>query len=305
MVLRRRAGGQKSVWPRWQEYSSWCNTRWESMCVRSKPWYPPAGATLVRLWEKDLNHGPLAKITLGIGPGGGVTFSGVRFCSGLLFHSLAFHAAKQALLEGFSAMKDGIQAIEKEETPLLVYTSEWASCSQVHKALQDLGYTCTERTHLAPEDSPGERFVWKRALYYYPRRCLGSIRPLESSQPDSRGVYRMVALYVTGGGRELTTVEKAAAWSASFTARKFCRRSAYVRSRSTWTRLADGRFSRRKAQPPAGLAMVDDSGRIDGPAADGHGRIALVFRLPAARASHVPSGQRACHPRPDGRYGDG
>ena len=155
MVLRRRAGGQKSVWPRWQEYSSWCNTRPGNQCC------PPLQALVSTrradaraAFEEGLDHGPLRpESALGIGPGGAVAnLERVRFCSGLLFHSLAFHAAKQALLEGFSAMKDGIQAIEKEETPLLVYTSEWASCSQVHKALQDLGYTCTEQTHIRPKD---------------------------------------------------------------------------------------------------------------------------------------------------------
>ena len=81
-----------------------------NVALRSKPWYPAAEPTLVRLWEKDLDHGPLAKITLGIGPGGAVpNLERVRFCSGLLFHSLAFHTAKQALLEGFSAMKEGIR----------------------------------------------------------------------------------------------------------------------------------------------------------------------------------------------------
>ncbi len=137
-----------------------------NVSIRSKPWYPTAGPTLVRLWEKDMERGTIAKVVVGIGAGGAMPNNeSVRFCSGLLFHAMAFHATKQAILEAFLAMRDGIRANENEKTPLLVYTSEWASCSQVHKALQDLGYTCLERTHVGAADVPGDRFVWRRGRF--------------------------------------------------------------------------------------------------------------------------------------------
>jgi hypothetical protein len=180
-----------------------------NVALRAKPWYPLAGPTLVRLWEKDPERGPIAKISVGIGAGGAVpNLERVRFCSGLLFHPLAFHAAKQTLLDSFTAMKDGIQARENEKTPMLVYTSEWASCSQVHKALQDLGYTCTERTHLGPADMRAERYVWRRDRF-----TIIHVDAWETFDPwNHRGFFpeelpRKRLLYVTGGGRERTIVE--------------------------------------------------------------------------------------------------
>ena len=50
----------------------------------------------------------------------------------------------------------------------------------------------------------------------------------------------------------------------------------YVRDRLGLASLMAG-FHAERPDAPAGLAMVDDSGRIDGPAADGHGRIALLL----------------------------
>jgi hypothetical protein len=180
-----------------------------NVALRAKPWYPPAGPTLVRLWEKDLDRGPIAKISVGIGPGGSLpNLERVRFCSGLLFHPLALHAAKQALLEAFVAMKDGIRVRENEETPLLVYTSEWASCTQVHKAFQDLGYTCTERTRVGPADSPGDRFVWRRDRFTIIHVDAWEIFDPwnhRSLFPEESPPRRL--LYVTGGGRERTIVE--------------------------------------------------------------------------------------------------
>ena len=176
---------------------------------RAKPWYPPAGPTLVRLWEKDLERGPFAKISAGIGPGGLVpNLERVRFCSGLLFHPLAFHAAKQTLLEAFAAMKDGIRVRENEETPVLVYTSEWASCAQVHKALQDLGYTCAERKHVGPADAISDRFVWRRDRF-----TVIHVLAWQTFDPwNHRGLFpeelpQKQLLYVTSGGRERTIVE--------------------------------------------------------------------------------------------------
>ena len=117
-----------------------------NIVVREKPWFRCPAAPLVRLWHKDLTTGPIAEVELDIGPGGAVAnLERVRFCSGLLFHPLAYHATRAVILDCFAAMKDTIGSCESGG-PLLIYTSEWASCSQVQMALQDLGYTCVERT---------------------------------------------------------------------------------------------------------------------------------------------------------------
>ena len=134
-----------------------------NLSLRAKPWYPVAEPTLVQLGEWQPSRGPISRIALGIGPGGAVANTeAVRFCSGLLFHPLALHSVRRQILEAFEVMEQTIQRHETEQPPLLVYTSEWCTCTQVHKALQDLGYSCIERTHIGEDGKPGDRFEWKR-----------------------------------------------------------------------------------------------------------------------------------------------
>jgi len=181
-----------------------------NISLRTKPWYPVAQPTLVHFAEWQPSIGPISKIAVGIGPGGAVANrERVRFCSGLLFHPLALHSVRRQILEAFEVMKRTIKSHETETPPLLIYTSEWCTCTQVHKALQDLGYSCIERTHIGGDDKPGDRFVWKRE-----NLTIVHIDASEIFDPWKHPEYfqdapsREWLLYVTGGGREQNEIEK-------------------------------------------------------------------------------------------------
>ncbi len=181
-----------------------------NVTLRSKPYFPVAEPTLVHLLDRDLSSGPIAKVSVGIGPGGVVSNTEhIRFCSGLLFHPMALHAVKQKLLDAFDAMKDCIGSHEIDRPTLLVYSSEWATCTQVNKALQDLGYTCIDRVHLGPDDVPGDRFTWKRG-----ENAIVHVNAWEIFDPWKHAAYfddapqRKQLIYVTGGGRERNAVKE-------------------------------------------------------------------------------------------------
>ncbi|MEI8372056.1 MAG: hypothetical protein WCJ35_04380 [Planctomycetota bacterium] len=181
-----------------------------NLSLRSKSRYPVAEPTLVHLGEWQLSSSPISKIALGIGPGGSVANTeNVRFCSGLLFHPLALHNVKRQINEAFEAMKQAIQSHEAERPPLLVYTSEWCTNTQVHKALQDLGYTCVERAHVGLADTPGDRFVWRRDRFTIIHLDAWEIyAPWNHPEYFQDAPSRQRFLYVTGGGREQDKIEK-------------------------------------------------------------------------------------------------
>jgi len=143
-------------------------------------------------------------------PGGTVANrEAVRFCSGLLFHPLALHNVRRQILEASDVMKETIESHETEMPPLLVYTSEWSTCSQVHKALQDLGYSCIEQTHIGNDDKPGDRFVWKRKNHTILHIDVWEIfDPWKHPEYLQDAPSRQWLLDVTGGGRQQNEIEK-------------------------------------------------------------------------------------------------
>ena len=161
------------------------------------------------LGEKSFSSGPLSKVTLGIGPGGAVANTeGVRFCSGLLFHPLAFRNVKQQALEAFLKLKDYLHSHENDQPGLLIYTSEFSSSSQVNMALQDLGYSCQERTNRESPQGRIIRFVWKRgdqAVTHISTDMVLDPWNHPDLLADQRPTDHM--LYVTGGGRERSSVD--------------------------------------------------------------------------------------------------
>ena len=90
---------------------------------------------------------------------------------------------------------------------MLIYTSEWASCSQVQMALQDLGYTCVERTAVGDAAAPGDRFLWKRGDRTIVQVGESTIfEPWKHPALLGDALQRVSLLYVTGGGRERKAV---------------------------------------------------------------------------------------------------
>jgi hypothetical protein len=175
-----------------------------NVSLRSKPFFPVASPTLLCLGEKTFPGGPVSKVSLGIGPGGAVANTeGVRFCSGLMFHPLAFHDVKQQLLDAFRKMKDCVESYQADRPGLLVYTSAWASAAQVNMALQDLGYSCDKRG-----DVPCTRYVWKRGDREVVQiTAVNVLDPWNHPELFAGQPPRQHVLYVTAGGRARSSVE--------------------------------------------------------------------------------------------------
>lgn len=131
-----------------------------SAVLRSRPDFPLPWPTLVSFWEKEFSSGPLQKVTVGIGAGGAIANIEVqRFCSGLLFHPIAFHHLKQESLETYRQMQAYLRAHQDERPTLLIYSSSWSGRNAVSMAIQELGFSCEE---VQAVKSGFVRFVWKR-----------------------------------------------------------------------------------------------------------------------------------------------